>query len=115
MVRLQIAGQDKDVRLGIILNNDIRRELNYGKVEALIAMPEKYRLRQENLEGNVPFSEKRSSELEPGDSVAVIDGVFEGNVAVISQVRKDAVRISVHLFEREIFAEVPAGSVRKLA
>ena len=114
LVRLQIADQDKDVRLGIILNNDIRREMTFGKVEALIAMPERYRLTPAAPEENAAAA-KQTAGLEPGDSVAVIDGVFEGNVAVISQVRKDAVRISVRLFEREISAEVPAGSVRKLA
>ncbi len=42
-VRLALAGEEKEVRMGIILNDDVRRELSYGKVEAPIAVPEKYR------------------------------------------------------------------------
>ncbi len=115
LIRLQIAGQDKDVRLGIILNNDIRRETAYGKVEALIAIPERYSLAPAASGKKAEPGAGQISRLAPGDNVAVIDGAFEGNIAVISQVRKDAVRILVHLFEREISAEVPAGSVRRLA
>ncbi len=105
-VRLQIAGQEKTARMGIILNDDVRRETAYGKVEAPIRTPERY---------TAPVQKKPSAELAPGDRVAVIEGAFEGNVAVISQVKSNDVRISTHMFGRDICVEVPAGSVRKLA
>lgn len=105
-VRLQIAGQEKTARVGIILNDDVRRETAYGKVEAPVRTPKEY---------EAPAPEKPSAGLAPGDKVAVIDGAFEGNVAVISQVKSSDVRISTHMFGRDILVEVPAVSVRKLA
>ncbi len=105
-VRMQIAGQEKTARVGIVLNDDVRRETAYGKVEAPVHTPEKYEM---------PVQKKSSAGLAPGDKVAVIEGAFEGNVAVISQVKSSDVRISTHMFGRDIFVEVPAVSVRKLA
>ncbi len=108
-VRLQIAGQEKIARMGIILNDDVRREMAYGKVEALIRTPEKY------VFSAASVMEEHAVRFEPGDKVAVVDGTFEGNVAVIRQAKKSGVRISVQMFDREILLEVPAESVRKLA
>lgn len=105
-VRLRIAGQEKTARVGIILNDDVRREIAYGKVEAPVRIPEKY---------EIPSFKETSAGLAQGDRVAVIDGAFEGNVAVISRVKSSGVQIAVHMFGRDILAEVPAGSVRKLA
>ena len=106
-VRLRIAGEEKIVRMGIILNDDVRRELAYGKVEALTGAPEKY---------TIPAQTEPAVSFEPGDQVAVIDGAFEGNVAVVSQEKKNnKLWINVRLFDREIQVEVEAGSVRKLA
>ncbi len=107
-VRLRIAGQEKEARVGIILNDDVRRETAYGKVEAQIRTPERY---------EVPALKKAQSPscLKTGDRVAVIEGAFEGNVAVINKVKSSDVQISVSMFGRDIFLEVPAASVRKLA
>ena len=102
-VSLQIAGQEKIVHMGIILNNDVRREMAYGRVEAKIATPEKYVL---------PVAKTNERSLKEGDHVAVIDGPFEGNVAVIRHLRGDTAAITVHLFDREIPVELPAGAVR---
>ncbi len=44
VIRVLLSGEEKEIRLGIILNDDIRRELSYGKVEAPMKMPEKYRV-----------------------------------------------------------------------
>ncbi len=105
-VQLRIAGQEKTARVGIILNDDVRREMTYGKVEAPVRMPERYK---------TPVLKKRTSGLEPGDRVAVVEGTFEGNVAVIRRVKSGDVQIAVHMFGRDILVEVPAESVRKLA
>ena len=92
--------------MGIILNDDVRRETAYGKVEAPVPIPERY---------EAPVLKELTAGLGPGDRVAVIGGAFEGNVAVISRVRKSDVQISVNMFGRDIVLEVPAASVRKLA
>lgn len=105
-IRLRIAGQEKVARVGIILNDDVRREMAYGKVEAPVCTPEKY---------EAPVLKKPAVDLAPGDRVTVIGGAFEGNVAVINQIKKNDARISVHMFGREIFVEVPVDCVRKLA
>ena len=103
-VRLTIAGQEKTVRMGIILNDDVRREMPYGKVEAHIPTPEKY----------ASFNRKPAAMLRPGDSVAVVSGVFEGNIAVVQKAGTRTVSITVHMFDREMPVEVSAEDVRKL-
>ena len=142
-VKLTIAGQEKTVRMGIILNNDIRREMSYGKVEAHISMPEGYAAgntgrasQAPGMQGNTgkaslapcmhgntarasqaPYlrgNGKQAAVLRPGDHVAVVSGVFEGNVAVVHEVKSSAVSITVHMFDREIPVEVSAEDVRKL-
>ena len=105
-VRLQIAGQEKTARAGIILNDDVRRETAYEKVETPVRMPERY---------EAPVLKNPAADLTPGDHVTVIEGAFEGNVAVIKRVKNSNVKISVFMFGRDIFVEVPAVNVRKLA
>ncbi len=117
-VKLQIAGQEKIVRMGIILNDDVRREMVYGKVEARITAPAKYTVTgagQDCGAAGDPGDHRLASGFHKGDNVAVIDGAFEGNVAVISQVKGRTVGIIVRMFDREILVELPAESVRRLA
>lgn len=92
--------------MGIILNDDIRREMAYGKAEVKINMLEKYA---------VSASGKSSVLLKKGDKVIVIEGGFEGNVAVVNQVKNGEAQISVHMFGRNIFMNVPMESIKKLA
>ena len=78
-VRLTIAGQEKTVRMGIILNDDVRREMAYGKVEAHITTPEKYALGNTSTESLAlcPHGNgKPAAMLRPGDCVAVISGAY---------------------------------------
>ncbi len=105
-VRLTIAGEEKIVRMGIILNDDVRRELSYGKVEAPASVPEKY---------TVPEPTAPARSFKEGDRVTVIDGAFEGKEAVVRQAKKNTVTVSVQMFDREILVEVPAESIRILA
>ena len=153
IVRLMLEGCEKDVKLGIILNDDIRRELAYGKVEALIGRPEKYMIPiveenpqtirkagRENGPGDVSDnlprekagradkkgretlgedaekagSRKYRPQFVPGDRVLVMEGAFEGSVAVVSQAKKDILKITVQMFGREISVEVSADSVNKI-
>ncbi len=181
-VRLTIAGQEKTVRMGIILNNDVRREMAYGKVEAHIPAQGRYELGNtgsaslaSGSQGNINSVSQASGSLgnanrasqasgtqgntnsmilapgslgnanraslgarphgntsgvtlascrhgngksaallRPGDHVAVVSGVFEGNIAVIREARSSTVSIAVHMFGREIPVEVSAEEVRKL-
>ncbi len=105
-VQLRIAGQEKTARVGIILNDDVRREMAYGKVEAPVCTPERYQ---------ASTQKKPLIDLAPGDRVAVIEGAFEGNVAAVSQVKSSDVLLPVHMFGRDILVEVPMVSVKKLA
>ncbi len=116
-VRLTIAGQEKTVRMGIILNDDVRREMAYGKVEAHIPTPTGYaagNTSKASLEFSPHGNGKPAAMLRPGDHVAVVSGVFEGNVAVIHEVRNSTVSITVHMFDREMPVELSAEEVRKL-
>ena len=116
-VRLTIAGQEKTVRMGIILNDDVRREMAYGKIEAHIPTPEKYVLGNTGTEplALCPHGNgKPAVMLQPGDRVAVISGAFEGIVTIIHEVRNNTVSIVVHMFDREMPVELAVGEVRKL-
>ena len=92
--------------MGIILNDDIRREMAYRKSEVKISTLDKY---------EVSASGKSSVSLKKGDKVAVTEGGFEGNVAVVNQVKNDEAQISVFMFGRNIFVNVPMESIAKLA
>ena len=107
-VNLKLLGKEKNVMLGIVLNEDIRRELLYGKVEAPIMVPEHYIL---------PFvgtdAAGKAAEFSAGDPVTVVDGSFVGMPAVIYQVKRNTVKIGVRLFGQDMAVEVPIGTVRK--
>lgn len=45
LVRMKLLGKEKTVLLGIVLKEDICQELRYGKVEAEIFVPDRYRVR----------------------------------------------------------------------
>lgn len=121
-VRLCISGQEKEVRMGIILNDDIRRELSYGKVEAPIVVPERYQV------GNLPRTHGNASKDSgkgtrekiqfpfcEGDRIMIVAGAFSGMTATVCQIKKGSVKIKVHLFGRDITAEEPIENVRKIA
>ena len=42
LVRLRLLGREKEIFFGIVLKEDLKEELWYGKVEAPIRVPEKY-------------------------------------------------------------------------
>ncbi len=108
VVRLVLSGEEKNVRLGIVLNDDIRRELSYGKVEAPIAVPETYRVVAPQIE-----SLRRESEFAPGDLVNVVSGAFAGMTAMVCQARKRVLRIRIRLFGQDMTVEVPMDTVQK--
>ena len=133
-VRLTLDGREKEVKLGIILNNDVRREIAYGKIEAAVRLPEKYSiplsgdtlsngaLSDDALQSNalangktgIASGKKCETGLQTGDKVLVMEGAFEGSVAAVSQVKKDTLKLSVQMFGREMSVEVPAESVKRI-
>lgn len=122
-VRLALAGEEKEVRMGIILNDDIRRELAYGKVEAPIRVPEKYRVAARGStkqSGSIApgpcareMENSSSAVYEPGEEVTVISGALAGLPALVCQTKKYGVRLAVHYFGRDMTVEVPPDTIRK--
>ena len=113
LVRLRILGEEKTVLLGIVLDEDIRRELRYGKVEAPIEVPEEYRIPQK------PGTEKISGKSEErpvffsGDSIVVTDGAFEGMSGMIYEVRNHKAKVGIHLFGQNMTIEIPMENLCK--
>lgn len=105
-VRLALAGEEKEVRMGIILNNDVRRELTYGKVEAPIAVPEKYR---------VAGCVTEPHDFTQGEMVRVVRGAFASSTAMIYQIKKHSVVIGVRLFGRDTPSEVEFDDIEKIS
>ena len=101
IIRLRLLGEEKTVALGIILNEDIQREILYGKVETPFKMPEYYQLPQGREER--PFA--------VGDHVKVTSGPLENMPGVIWKIKKSTVEIGVRLFGQDMPMEVPVGSV----
>ena len=118
-VRLCISGQEKEVRMGIILNDDIRREVAYGKVEAPVTVPEYYQIVRETCDNNEGSGYGKGKTARPlyriGDRITILSGAFAGMPAIVCQTGKNTVRIKVHLFGRDITAEEPMENVRKIA
>lgn len=108
VIRLKLLGEEKDVILGIVLNEDVRRELQYGKVEAPVVVPKQYSVPAESEVGR-----EAAAGFSIGEPVIVISGALEGMMAVIDQVKRDAVKIAVRLFGQELTIEVPFETVRK--
>ena len=108
LVRLALAGEEKEVRMGIILNDDVRRELSYGKVEAPVTVPEQYRVCGAGRETEA------AAQYAPGEKVVVEEGAFAGMSALVYQVKKHDVRLGVHYFDRDMTVEVPIRCIRKL-
>ncbi len=99
IVRLNLLGQEKHVLLGMILKEDIRREMAYGKVEAPALSAGPYHPE--------PFPEKKDrTEFKPGDLVTLIGGDLAGMPGVVWTVKKYTVRLGVHMLGQDVAVEV---------
>ncbi len=131
VIRLSLAGCEKQIPLGIILPEDIRRQLRYGKVEAPIAMPERYQFQTGVYEmpsgGSQSGTDKRrpqtgiqeapaerNAEFQPGDIVTVINGDLAGMTGTVSKMKKHTVKLSIHFLGQQLDIEVGTGEVQKL-
>lgn len=103
IIRLKMLGEEKTVALGIILNEDIKQEIEYGKVETPLEMPAFYRVAQPEF--IQPFT--------IGDQVVVKSGTFENMSGVIWKIKKTTVEIGVRLFGQDMSMEVPIEYICK--
>lgn len=103
ILKLQLGGVDKTVVLGIIVNEDIQQEIEYGKVEIPIKMPNRYKASQ--------LDEKET--LAVGDHVKVISGSLENMTGVIWKVKKNTVEVGVRLFGQDMAIEMPRENICK--
>ena len=103
ILSLKIMGVEKTVALGIILDEDIRQEIMYGKVETPRTMPKVYL-------ASKPAEEEL---LKIGDHVKVISGSLENMTGVIWKLKKNTVEIGVRLFDQDMAMEVPRENICK--
>lgn len=104
IIRLKMLGEEKTVSLGIILNEDVRQEIEYGKVEAPLAMPAVYQAIQPEA----------AHAFVVGDHITVLSGTFEHMSGVIWKIKKNTAEIGVRLFGQDMSMEVPLDSICKM-
>lgn len=110
IVRLQMLGQEKTVALGIILKEDVRQEVLYGKVETPHAVPALYKVEKNKSETAL----EQEQALSIGDHVKVIAGPLSDLAGVVWRVKRDSVEIGVHLFGQDMAVEVPKKELRNI-
>ncbi len=103
IIRLTLLGEEKTVPLGILLDEDIQQEIEFGKVEAPLHIPEIYQVLRE------PEEHQQSPLLTVGDHVKVISGTFEHMSGVVWKIKKNTVDIGIHLFGQDMSMEVPVN------
>ena len=103
IIRLRLLGVEKTVALGILLNEDIQKEIQYGKVEIPLEMPEVYEVTKPEAE----------QEIAAGDHVTVISGALAGMQGVAWKIKKSTVEIGIRLFDQDMAMEVPIEFISK--
>ncbi len=103
IIKLKMLGRDKTAALGLILDEDIRQEIKYGKVEMPQSKPKEYTL-PEQQEKDI---------LAIGDHVKVVSGTLENMTGVIWKVKKNTVDVGVRLFGQDIAMEIPRENICK--
>ena len=106
IVELKLTKIEKTAALGIILDEDIKQELFFGKIEAPVKIPHLYKECLKDEDEGCPFT--------IGDQVKVISGSFESMSGVIWKIKKNTVEIGVHLFGQDMSMEVPLNCIVKL-
>lgn len=103
ILKLKLLGVDKTIALGIILKEDIRQEIVYGKVEMPLYVPAAYD----------PVEPDEKEQLAVGDQIKVISGTLEHMTGVIWRVKKYTVEIGVRLFGQDMAMEIPKENICK--
>jgi len=133
VVRLSLLGEEKSILMGILLNEDIREELQFGKVKTPIKMLGWCELtkRDGKVEEDSKTGARRPSRLKglpemilsesegtlkylPGDAVTVINGPLAGMTGVVWKVEKNTVRIGIHLLGQDVSMELSLEVVRRI-
>lgn len=109
LVRIALLGKEKHILLGIVLNEDIRQEIQNGKVKASVQIPRQYQAAQNNNRIKTLHSRKFSA----GELVEVTGGTFQGISAMVYQMKEKTVKIGIQFFGRDIEAELPVELVKK--
>lgn len=104
ILKLRMLGKDKTIVLGIILNEDIRQEIIYGKVEIPLKIPTVYSVSKPEEEEFFAV----------GDHVKVISGVLEHMTGVIQKIKRHTVEVCVRLFEQDMAMEIPKEDICKI-
>ncbi len=99
LIGVQLLGETKLAALGILLREDVRQELQYGKVEAPSVMPGVYQAEQPEKDPGFAV----------GDRVTVTSGELEGMTGVIWKVKKNTVDVGIRLFGQDMAMEMPIG------
>ncbi len=120
-IRLHLAGCEKQIRLGFILPEDIRRQMHYGKVEAPITVPEIYQIQQIQPAAEAAGKEGLTAPgtdygilFRPGDQVTVTSGDLAGLIGIVCRIRKNTVRLNIHFLGQKLDIEMPSRDVQKL-
>lgn len=114
VIRFHMLGTEKTGTLGIILREDVRQEIAYGKVEAPIAVPERYTAEGAPMPRTQKGAVSAMSGLDVGDRVEVMSGMLESVIGVVWKVKKNTVEVGVRLFEQDMAMEVAKEDVCKL-
>lgn len=119
VIRFHMLGMEKTGTLGIILREDVRQEISYGKVEAPITVPEQYIAEGAPAPRSKNKNESASDaaaydELSVGDRVEVTSGMLESVIGVVWRVKKNTVEVGVRLFGQDMAMEVGREDVQLL-
>lgn len=106
IIRLKLIGVEKTAVLGIILDEDIRQEIAFGKVEARVKVPHLYKLPIAHESGINSYA--------IGDQIQVVSGALKSMSGMIWKIKKNTVEIGVHLFGQDMSMEVPLNCIVKL-
>lgn len=107
LVRVKLLGEEKKVALGILLAEDIRQEISYGKVEAPQDLDKIHQLLHKQE------IEEKKTLFQVGDHITVISGELEHMPGIIRKLDRNTAEIGVHLFGQDMSMEVPIELIRK--
>jgi len=114
VVHLSLLGKEKSILMGILLNEDIREELQFGKVEASAAKLKGPMEWKGSSESKRLSEFDRPPELLPGDAVTVVNGPLTGMAGEVWRVGKTTVRIGVRLLGQDVSMELSLEAVRRI-
>lgn len=130
IVRMQLLGKEKEVLFGIILKEDICREIPYRKVEAPIQLPkndQRERTEAANRGKTKKYADISAKDLisagdlisvgdliSAGDFVRVIGGAFCGMSGMVYQVKDEMVSIGIPFLGRKVEVEIVPEWLKKI-